>query len=92
MFTVAEFKERFIEDGEVDLPKYCLVYEERIVDHKLIIYTEVWNYFGQFFEVTYTRDNSGYWGEGESYPVEVQKVFPKEVTKTIYVVKETNAL
>lgn len=89
--TIDEFEEKFIEDGEVKLPQSAIVYEDESIEHKLVISTVVWEYFGQFFEVTYTKDNSGYWRDGESYPPTVAEVFPKEVTVTKYVTKEDNA-
>jgi hypothetical protein len=90
MITAEDFKKLFMPDGngnfipEVDLPKYDLVYESENVKHKLVISTEVYKYFGQYFGVTYTRDNTGYWSDGESYPAEVAEVFPYTFIETRY--------
>ena len=88
MITVEEFVEKFIdEDDGVDLPRSCMVHDEEYIDHKSVIYVEVWKHGTQFFEVTFTRDNSGYWSDGESYPPTVDEVFPEEVTVIKYVAK-----
>ena len=85
MITVEEFIEKFMEDDEVYLPTSALVYKDESIEHKFVVYTKVFKHFGQFFEVTTSRDNTGYWGDGEKYPPIVTEVFPKEVTTTIYV-------
>lgn len=92
MFTVEEFAEKFIdEDGEVDLPRYCMVHDEENIEHKLVCYIEVWEHGTQFFEVTYARDNSGYWSDGERYPPTVAEVFPVEVKSIKYVERTKDA-
>lgn len=92
MLTVEEFVKKFIdEDYEVDLPRYCMVHDEEHIEHKLVIYVEVWKHGTQFFEVTRTRDNVGYWGDGESYPPTVAEVFPIEVKSIEYVERTKDA-
>lgn len=92
MFTVKDFKKKLNQFDEVDLPPECLVHEEEYIDGKLLFNIVVWKHGEQFFEMTYTRDNSGYWGEGENYPPEVTEVFPIEVTTTKYVERTKNVL
>lgn len=56
-------------------------------DHKTV-YTDTiynWHPTNQFYCVTTSRSNSGYWGDSERYGTKITKVVPKEVTKTIYV-------
>ena len=88
MITVEEFVKKFMdEDDEVDLPRSRMVHDEEHIEHKLVCYVEVWEHGTQFFEVTRTRDNSGYWSDGERYPPTVAEVFPEEVTVIRYVAK-----
>lgn len=64
----------------------CVSVEED-VEHKTCYLTKVYQVDfaegDEHFEVTWTRDNSGYWGDGERYPGEVRKVKP--VTKMVEV-------
>jgi len=83
--TADEFKKQFLIDDEIDLPRENRVSLSEAIEHKLVILTEVWKHNDQFFEVCYCRDNTGYWGDGENYEPEVYEVFPKLITKTIYV-------
>lgn len=61
---------------------------EDIADYKLVYRSDIYEVAGIHFEVTFTRDNSGYWGDGERYDPTIQEVFPKQITKTIYVNKK----
>ena len=38
---------------------------------------------GNYYEVTSSRSNGGYWSDSERYPYEVRQVVPREVIKTI---------
>ena len=87
MITVEDFVKKFNKYDEVDLPKECLVHKEEFIEHKMVLNIAVWKYGEHFFEVTYARDNSGYWSDGESYPPTVAEVFPEEVTVIKYVAK-----
>lgn len=87
MITVEDFEKKFNANYEVILPKECLVHEEEFIKHKMVLNIAVWKYGEQFFEVTYVRDNSGYWSDGESYLPTVAEVFPEEVTVIKYVAK-----
>lgn len=59
-----------------------------VVEHKTVYNSNIYLVEGIYFEVTFTRDNSGYWGDGERYDPTIQEVFPKQITKTIYVNKK----
>lgn len=57
---------------------------EDVVEHKSVYNSNIYSVNGFFFDVTFTRDNCGYWGDGESYPPEIYEVKPVQVTKTEY--------
>lgn len=61
---------------------------EDVVEHKAVYNSNIYQVEGVYFEVTFTRDNCGYWGDGEHYAPTVQEVFPKEITKIIWVNKK----
>lgn len=84
--TADEFKDKFMdEDNEVDLPLTDLVDRgDEVVDHKHVYQSDVYEHNGQFFEVTYIRSNSGYWGDSEREDPIVSEVFPYTFTETRY--------
>lgn len=54
-----------------------LVYEGgEEVNHKTVYQTSVYRLHDQYFEVTSSRDNSGYWSDGERYEPDVREVKP----------------
>ena len=59
-----------------------------IVEHKTVYQTDIYSVevegVTRYFDVTFTRDNSGYWSDGESYPPEIIEVVPVEVVKTVW--------
>jgi len=59
-----------------------------VVEHKTVYNSNVYLVEGIYFEVTFTRDNCGYWSDGERYDPTIQEVFPKVITKIIYVNKK----
>jgi len=78
------------EDAEVWADKNikCVEQGDDVVECKMVYNSNVYLVEGIYFEVTFTRDNSGYWGDGESYDPEIYEVFPTQVTKTVYVHKK----
>lgn len=56
-----------------------------VVDYKRVYRSDIYEVEGIYFEVTFSRDNSGYWSDGERYDPTIAEVFPKQVTKTIWV-------
>jgi len=88
MITVEQFKEMYMdEDNEVNLPGTACVDTDEVVDGKTVTYTSVYKVGEQYFEVWYYRDNVGYWGDSDCSDVTVAEVFPKTITKVIYVAK-----
>jgi len=86
MITVEEFKLKYLPEGEIEnlVGADCVYTSGDIVEHKMVYNTEVWKVDDQFFEVMYSRSNSGYWGDSESYDPEVYEVFPYTFTETRY--------
>jgi len=83
-----EWGECFGDDDELIL----MTYDEE-TEHKSIITTSVYKLtLGdevEYFEVSWSRDNCGYWSDGERYPGEVRKVKP--VTSTVVVTEYMSA-
>ncbi|MFZ2190080.1 MAG: hypothetical protein WAV48_04830 [Candidatus Magasanikiibacteriota bacterium] len=90
MMKAHEFQTLFLtEDGEVTLPdSSCVDVGEDIVDHKTVHNSNVYKCGDQFFEVTWYRSNTGYWGDSEREAPEVCEVEPHVVTKTEYRLKK----
>lgn len=84
--NVTEFKEKYIdEDGEIDESLLMEVDSTGpTCEHKMCWSTTVYATPNpnEYFRVTSSWSNSGYWSDGESYPVEVEKVEPIIVKKT----------
>lgn len=79
--NIQQFQDKYYEDGEIygDDVK-CIVAGDDEVSHKTVYNTCVYQ-VGQdddveYFEVTYSRSNSGYWGDSERYDPEFRKVKP----------------
>jgi hypothetical protein len=79
--NIQEFQDKYYEDGEIygDDVK-CIVEGDDEVEHKTVYNTCVYQ-VGQgddteYFEVTFSRSNSGYWGDSERYDPEFRKVVP----------------
>ena len=76
-----EFQDKYYEDGEIygDDVK-CIVSGDDEVSHKTVFNTDVYQVgvgdSAEYFEVTFSRDNSGYWSDGERYEPEFRKVRP----------------
>lgn len=72
-----EFMEKYCEDREVG-GEGCILYKEydSEVYHKTVSQISVYQAGEQFFEVESTRDNCGYWGDGESYDPTCREVKP----------------
>ena len=85
-----EFQEKFItEDGEVNLPgTSCVDVGDEIAEGRYVSNSNVYKHEGQFFEIMWTRSNTGYWGDSESDPPEVVEVEPHSMTVTKYLVKK----
>ena len=90
MITAKEFEAQFItEDGECSLPgTACVDVGDEIAEHKTVYNSNVYLYEDQYFQVTWSRSNSGYWSDSESYPPEVVEVEPHEVTRIVYLTKK----
>jgi hypothetical protein len=60
--------------------------DERI-SHKTVYVDTIcqWLPTNQFYCVTSSYSNSGYWGDNEKYTTRIHKVVPKVITKTVYV-------
>lgn len=56
----------------------CVKRGEDVVSHKTVYNTSVYNLVGtdEYFEVTESRSNSGYWSDSEHYDPEFSKVKP----------------
>lgn len=76
-----EFEAQYYEDGEIygDDVK-CIVSGDDIAEHKTVYNTNVYevtkNGSAEYFEATFSRSNSGYWGDSERYDPEFCKVVP----------------
>lgn len=73
--TVEQFIEQHMEDGEV-FDAECVYAGPDEINHKTVYQTSVYKLGEQHFEVTNSRDNSGYWSDGESYDPHVVEVKP----------------
>ena len=86
--TPSEFFNKFMSDDPLegpDLPSSAKVYlSESVVNRKQVSSFEVWAHEGQFFKVTYTRSNSGYWTDSEYDAPVVTEVFPYQFSETRY--------
>ena len=77
-----EFQDKYVAGGDwgdcypVADEELTLMHEEDDVEHKTCYLTKVYRLVDDYFEVTWTRDNSGYWGDGERYGGETRKVVP----------------
>jgi len=87
-----EFEEKYHYDGEVGGDNViCVVEGDEIVNHKAVYNVDVYKVgdgdSAEYFEVTFSRDNSGYWGDGERHEPEFRKVKPvyKQVVQTFWV-------
>lgn len=76
--TVEQFIEKHMVDGEVftgvDVIEAYRGPQE--VEYKTVSQTSVYQTGEQFFEVTNSWSNSGYWSDGESYDPHVVEVKP----------------
>ena len=76
-----EFEATHYEDGEIygDNIK-CIESGDEIAEHKTVYNTDVYEVTSgdvvEYFEVTFSRSNSGYWGDSERYDPEFRKVVP----------------
>lgn len=77
-----EFEAAHYEDGEIygDNVK-CVESGDEIAEHKTVYNTDVYEVAlpdgtAEYFEVTFSRSNSGYWGDSERYDPEFRKVVP----------------
>lgn len=76
-----------VEEGEeawVEANVKLLVEGDTITEHKSAYNTNIYKAGDYYFDVTFMRDNSGYWGSFR-YPTEICEVKPVEVTVTKYV-------
>lgn len=73
-----EFEQKYYEDGEIygDDVK-CIVKGDEQCEHKMCWNSNVYQVGAEYFEVTFSRDNSGYWSDGESYDPAFRKVVPR---------------
>lgn len=81
--NIQEFQDNHYEYGEVyseddSIIFDCVEYGDDVVEHKTVSQTSVYHLRGtdEYFEVTETRSNSGYWGDSERYDPEFRKVKP----------------
>ena len=79
-YDIDDVTEKWAEDNVK-----CIEEGNDVVEHKTVYNSNIYLVEGIHFEVTFTRDNSGYWGDGERYDPEIYEVFPTQVTKTVYV-------
>lgn len=87
--NIEEFKTKYIlEDdwgdcyGDDDLIR---VAHDDGIEHKTAWHNHVYKVNNEYFEVTWCRGNTGYWGDGERYDPEVRKVKPVIVEVTQWV-------
>lgn len=82
-----EFKKNYLGDDDYDecVGEGCTLVEEGDwqIEHKTQYKTNIYSVGEEYFAVDFSRDNSGYWSDGETYPPEVRKVEPKTETKVI---------
>lgn len=72
-----EFMAQHYEDGEVYGEGVTLYKEyDDEVYHKTVSQISVYQAGEQYFEVEHTRDNCGYWGDGERYDPTCREVKP----------------
>ena len=59
-----------------------------IIEHKTVHQTSIYSAdvegVTRYFEVTFFRDNTGYWSDGESYPPEIIEVVHEQVVMTMW--------
>ncbi len=88
---LAEFINNHYEDGEVyseddSISFKCVEQGDDVVEHKMVMQTSVYNLVGtdEYFEVTESSSNSGYWSDSERYDPEFRKVKPiKKIVEII---------
>lgn len=78
-----EFQDKYYEDGEVwcdDGTVKCIVAGDDEVSHKTVYNTNVYQVGEgddvEYFEVVYSRSNSGYWSDSERDEPTFRKVVP----------------
>lgn len=88
--NVQEFAANHYEDGEVfssvSQEIICVDQGDEQIEHKTSYNVDVWQVVGtdEYFEVTHSRDNCGYWSDGERHEPEFRKVKPvKKVVEII---------
>lgn len=81
--NLQEFIDNHYEYGEVysevdGIEFKCVEHGDDIVEHKMVYQTSVYQLVGteEYFEVTETSSNSGYWSDSERYDPEFRKVKP----------------
>jgi hypothetical protein len=78
-----EFISNHFEDGEVysdveGIAFKCVEHGDGVVEHKTVYQTSVYQLIGteEYFEVTESSSNNGYWSDSEEYDTEFRKVKP----------------
>lgn len=89
--TADEFLALYNEyDGEPeDCPQVYTGPEQ--VEMKLMYQELVFQRGKQHFQITLSEDNTGYWGDGNSYPPECVEVVPQTKEITVYVPRLSKA-
>jgi hypothetical protein len=94
--NVEEFKQKYMDEeyGEVYGDDVTCVYDgPDEVNHKTVYQTSVYKVVSgdveQWFEVTNSRSNSGYWSDSERYDPEVREV--KAVKKVVEITEWVGA-
>ena len=88
---IQEFQDNHYEDGEVysdveGIAFKCVEQGDDVVEHKTVYQTSVYQLVGtdEYFEITESSSNSGYWSDSERYEPEFRKVQPvKKVVEII---------
>ena len=90
-----EFQDNHYEDGEVyseveGIAFKCVEQGDDVVEHKTVYQTSVYQLVtpegatDEYFEITESSSNSGYWSDSERYDPEFRKVAPvKKIVEII---------
>lgn len=84
--NIQEFQDKYYEDGEVwgeDGTIKLIEQGAEQCEHKTCWNSNVYQVADEYFEVTFSRDNSGYWSDGERYDPEFRKVVPRVKVVTV---------
>jgi len=81
------YDDEYIPYCEENIVEIC---SDEVHNHKWVTYSTVFEdkNTGKFYKAWTKRTDNGYWSDSEIVDEGCHEVFPKQITKTIYVAKE----